>query len=306
VADTLTLEVPESLDGDRVDKALSSLFEVSRARARALVDQGVLIDGVPARPGDRVRSGSVIVSPAPAALAGLEPEPVAFEVIHEDSALIVVNKPAGLVVHPGAGRARGTLAAGLLHRYPELEGVGTPGRWGIVHRLDRDTSGVLLVGRTLAAFDRLTADLADRRIGRTYLAMVHGMLATQTGTIDAPIGRDPSRPTRRAVLPGGKPAVTHYEVLAEYPVPGLTLLEVRLETGRTHQIRVHFAAIDHPLLGDRTYSTLNSPIAVPRVFLHARRVELNHPDSGLPVSYEAGLPPDLHHVLDDLALRSTE
>jgi 23S rRNA pseudouridine1911/1915/1917 synthase len=303
VADTLRFEVPEDLDGDRVDRVLASLFEVSRAQARALLDRGVLIDGSPARPSDRVHAGSVLTSPSPEAAADLQPEPVSFEVIHEDPALIVVNKPPGLVVHPGAGSGHGTLAAGLLHRYPELRGVGAPGRWGLVHRLDRDTSGVLLVARTAKAHARLSADLANRAIGRTYTALVHGAFSTQTGAIEAPIGRDPSRPTRRAVVPGGKPALTRYEVVAEYPETGLTLLDVTLETGRTHQIRVHMAAIDHPLVGDRTYSTVNTPIEVPRVFLHARRVDLQHPSTGDPVSFEADLPEDLARVLTDLEIR---
>jgi 23S rRNA pseudouridine1911/1915/1917 synthase len=305
MADSLSLEVPEHLDGERLDKALAVLLDVSRSQARALVDVGVSVDGEPARAADRVRAGNVVTAPAPESVVSLEPERIDFEVIHEDPALIVVDKPAGLVVHPGAGRQGGTLAAGLLERFPDLDGVGTPGRWGIVHRLDRDTSGVLLVARTREAYEVLSTDLARRRIGRTYAALVHGMFATQTGTIDAPVGRDPFRPTRRAVLAGGKAAVTHYEVIDEYPGAGVTLLDVRLETGRTHQIRVHMAAIGHPVMGDRTYSTLNAPVATPRVFLHARRVDLRHPASGEPVFYEAPLPEDLCGVLDALtAMRS--
>ncbi len=304
MANTLKLEVPEELDGDRVDKAIAELLDLSRARARSLLEEGVLIDGAPAKPSDRVRSGMILETPAPAPLVELSPEPVDFEVIHEDESLIVVDKPPGLVVHPGAGRAGGTLAAGLLHRYPDLEGVGEPGRWGLVHRLDSDTSGVLLVGRTKEAYKRLSADLAARRIGRTYMALVHGLFATQTGTIDAPIGRDPARPTRRAVLAGGKASVTHYEVATEYPDEGLTLLEVRLQTGRTHQIRVHMAAIDHPVLGDRLYSTLNSPVITPRIFLHARRVDLRHPATGEEVSFVAPMPADLVEVLEQLEARA--
>jgi 23S rRNA pseudouridine1911/1915/1917 synthase len=300
VADTLRFEVPEELEGDRVDKALATLLDVSRAQARALVDEGVLVDGTPARPSDRVSAGAVLVSPTPPLVTRLQPEPVAFDVIHEDDALIVVDKPSGLVVHPGSGRTEGTLAAGLLDRYPDLEGVGVPGRWGLVHRLDRDTSGVLLVARTRDAFEKLGTDLARRRIARVYTALAHGTFGAQTGTIDAPIGRDPARPTRRAVVPGGKPAVTHYEVITEYPGAGLTLLELTLETGRTHQIRVHMAAIEHPLLGDRAYSTGNKPVRAPRLFLHARRVDLVHPASGEAVAFEAPLPPDLVDALDAL------
>jgi 23S rRNA pseudouridine1911/1915/1917 synthase len=301
VADTLRFEVPEELVGERADRALATLLEVSRAQARALLDQGVLIDGSPAKPSDRVRAGMILESPSPAPVVQLQPEHVDFGVIHQDDFLIVVDKPPGMVVHPGAGRTEGTLAAGLLHRFPDLEGVGAPGRWGLVHRLDRDTSGVLLVGRTQQAFEKLSLDLAQRQIARIYTAMVHGTFATQTGTIDAPIGRDPARPTRRAVIPGGKPAVTHYEVLREYPDADVSLLEVRLESGRTHQIRVHMTAIDHPVLGDRMYSTTNKAVRSPRVFLHARRVDLRHPATGEAVSYEAALPTDLTQFLETLS-----
>jgi 23S rRNA pseudouridine1911/1915/1917 synthase len=304
VADTLRLEVPERLDGDRVDRVLADLLGVSRAQARALLDAGVLLDGSPARPSDRAWTGAIVESPKPVAVIELRAEPVEFGVIHEDPSLIVVDKPAGLVVHPGAGGRQATLAAGLLHRYPELEGVGDPGRWGLVHRLDRDTSGVLLVARTNASFDVLRSELARRRIGRVYSTLVHGRFTTPTGTIDAPIGRDPARPTKRAVVVGGKPAVTHYEVVEEFPEADVTLLEVALETGRTHQIRVHMAAIDHPVIGDRVYSTLNQAVTSPRIFLHARTVRLRHPSTGDDVAYTAPLPPDLADVLGSLRTKA--
>jgi 23S rRNA pseudouridine1911/1915/1917 synthase len=300
VADTLKLEVPERLEGDRVDKALADLLDLSRGRARALIDEGVLIDGSPARPGDRVRAGAVLEAPPPIEAGRLEPEAVEFQVKYEDPDLIVVDKPPGLVVHPGSGHRGPTLAAGLLHRYPELEGVGDPGRWGLMHRLDRDTSGLLLVGRTTAAFDRLRSDLAARRIRRHYTTLVHGRFSTPTGTIDAPIGADPSRPTRRAVVAGGKPAVTHYEVIEEFPSSDLSLLEVSLGTGRTHQIRVHLAAIDHPVVGDKTYSMLRGPAATRRIFLHAHLLGLSHPVTGDPISFTSPLPPDLVGVLDSV------
>lgn len=306
MADTLRLEVPERLDGDRVDKVLADLLVISRARARELLGSGVLLDGAPARPSDRARSGAVIETPEPAAVIQLRAEPVAFDVIHEDPALIVVDKPAGLVVHPGAGSTGVTLAAGLLHRYPELEGVGDPGRWGLVHRLDRDTSGVLLVARTSESFDALRADLAHRRVGRVYRALVHGTFTTPTGTIEAPIGRDPARPTRRAVVVGGKPAVTHYEVVEEFPDADASLIELSLETGRTHQIRVHLTAIDHPVIGDRTYSALNTAVTSPRIFLHATTVRLTHPSSGEKVAYTSPLPPDLSAVLVTLRAKTEQ
>jgi 23S rRNA pseudouridine1911/1915/1917 synthase len=291
--------VPSDLDGERADRILSVLLSVSRSEARALFDRGVTVDESPVRPADRLVVGTVIDSPAPEPGQTLMAEPVSFGVIHEDPALIVVDKPPGLVVHPGAGTSGGTLAAGLLARYPELEGVGTEGRWGLVHRLDKDTSGALLVARTQDAFDDLTAALARREIGRTYTAMVHGEFATETGTIEAPIGRDPSRLTRKAVVPGGKPAITHYEVVRRFPGDDLSLLDVRLETGRTHQIRVHLAAIDHPVLGDTFYGAPPGTRS-PRMFLHARKVELKHPATGSPVSYEAPLPSDLVMILESL------
>ncbi|MEX1125193.1 MAG: RluA family pseudouridine synthase [Acidimicrobiia bacterium] len=300
MADTLTLEVPETLDGARVDKVLSTLLGVSRFVSRELLDRGVVLDGRPARPRDRVHTGSRIETPHPAVETALQPEEVAFEVLYEDGALLVVDKPTGVVVHPGSGTKGGTLAAGLLHRYPELEGVGEPGRWGLIHRLDKETSGTLIVARTQEAYRSLTADLAARRIGRTYLTLVHGLFSAPTGTIEAPIGRDPSRPTRRAVIPTGKPAVTHYEVVAEYPDDEVALLEVRLETGRTHQIRVHLAAIDHPVIGDRTYSPFNTSVKAPRVFLHARRVRLAHPSTGAMLEVESPVPADLTRVLEGL------
>ena len=300
MADTLRLEVPERLGGERVDRVLADLLGLSRAQSRALLDAGVLVEGSPAKPADRVPAGAVVESPEPQLVVELRSEPVEFGVIHEDPDLIVVDKPPGLVVHPGAGTSHPTHAAGLLHRYPELEGVGDPGRWGLVHRLDRDTSGLLLVARTNDSFDVLRSDLGRRRIGRVYNTLVHGRFATPTGTIDAPIGRDPARPTRRAVVPGGKPAVTHYEVVEEFPDAEVTLLEVTLETGRTHQIRVHLAAIDHPVIGDRTYSNLNRMVTSPRIFLHARTIRLRHPSSGDDVSYSTPLPADLTGVLASL------
>ncbi|MEX2652844.1 MAG: RluA family pseudouridine synthase [Acidimicrobiia bacterium] len=300
MADTLTLEVPATLDGARVDKTLSSLLGVSRFVSRELLERGVLLDGRPARPRDRVHTGSMIETPHPAAEVGLQPEEVVFEVLYEDEALLVVDKPSGVVVHPGSGTRAGTLAAGLLNRYPELEGVGEPGRWGLIHRLDKETSGTLIVARTQDSYLALKADLAARRIGRTYLSLVHGLFSAPTGTIDAPIGRDPSRPTRRAFIATGKPAVTHYEVIGEYADDDVSLIEVRLETGRTHQIRVHLAAIDHPVIGDRTYSPFNTRVKAPRVFLHARRVRLTHPISGATLEVESPLPEDLSRVLEGL------
>lgn len=301
MAEQVELEVPESLDGERVDKALAQLLDVSRARASALVEAGVDVDGEPARASDRLRPGQVIKCDEPERRFQLEPETVAFDVLHEDDAVIVVDKPAGLVVHPGSGQQRGTLAAGLIDRYPELVGVGAADRWGLVHRLDKDTSGALLVARTDEAFEALVDELRRRRIGRVYTALVEGRLGAPTGTIEAPIGRDPSRPTRRAVSQGGKHARTHYEVVRVFEESNASLLEVRLETGRTHQIRVHLSAIDHPVVGDLTYGATRKDIASPRTFLHAAKLEFTHPMTDDRTTVESPLPGDLSAVLGRLS-----
>lgn len=300
MADPIRVVVPADLDGERLDKALAVILGVSRNEAKYLVEEGVRLDGRPGAASGRVSEGSLIETPAPRTATVLEPEPIDFQVIIETDAYLVVDKPPGLVVHPGSARTRGTLAAGLIYRYPEIEGVGQQGRWGLVHRLDRDTSGALLVARTAAAYEDLTGQLARRDIKRTYTALVDGTFLIPTGTVEAPIGRDPARPTRRAVVPGGKHAVTHYEVEVNYPSVDAALLKVRLETGRTHQIRVHLAAIDHPVIGDRTYRGRPTTAAAPRVFLHASMLEFVDPSSQQGVEARSPLPGDLATALERL------
>ncbi len=292
----MTTVVPADLDGERADKIVAVLAGVSRAVARRLVEEGGARSGNRRlSPGDRLRGGDAIdiddISPPPS----LEPEEVPFEVIHADPHLLVIDKPPGVVVHPGAGRRRGTLAAGLLAAHPELATVGEPGRSGLVHRLDADTSGVLIVARTPDAHRALTAALRQREIRRTYLALVRGVPSAPSGTIDAPLDRDPRHPTRRAVRAGGKPARTRYRVVASWP--DVALLEVELETGRTHQIRVHLEAIGHPVVGDRTYGV---PSPEGRMFLHAWRVSLLHPVTGEQIELTAPLPDDLRRRLEDM------
>lgn len=299
MAEPRDLVVPEELAGERVDKAVAVLFGLSRAAARSVLDQGVLLDGVPASPSDRVSGGAVLRAAPPDAPAEMAPEEVSFEVLYEDEHLLVVDKPAGLVVHPGSGNTGGTLAAGLLHRYPEIAGVGEPGRWGIVHRLDRDTSGVLVVARTAEVHAALSGMMRRREVTRVYLALVHGHMPAPTGIIDAPIGRDPSTPLRRAVHPEGKPARTHYQVVESFR--DCSLLEVRLETGRTHQIRVHMAAIDHPVVADSLYAGRRHRFGAPRMFLHASRISFSHPISGEQLTAESPLPGDLVSVLERLS-----
>lgn len=300
MADKRDFVVTEELEGERLDKALAVLLAVSRAVARGMVEAGAFVDGRPGSASDRVMAGSVITASVPDPAEELVGEDVDVGVLYEDEHLIVVDKPAGVVVHPGSGRTTGTLAAGLLRLYPELEGVGQRGRWGIVHRLDRDTSGVLVVARTVAAHAALAAMLRRREITRVYTTLVHGLMASPTGTIDAPIGRDPVSPLRRAAHPEGKPARTHYRVVDSFPSHQCSLLEVRLETGRTHQIRVHMAAIGHPVVADILYGGRRHRLGAARMFLHASRIELTHPITGVALVVESLLPPDLEAVLVSL------
>ena len=299
--DQIELTVPASLDGARVDKVIAELLGLSRAAASVVVKAGVELDDAEAKPSDRVRGGQIIRCQSPEEMTSLIPEAIPFDVLYQDDQLMVVDKPAGVVVHPGSGQTAGTLAAGLLHRYPALEGVGAEDRWGLVHRLDKDTSGAILVARTQRAFDRLTAELRRRRINRIYTALVEGKMGAPTGTIEAPIGRDLIHPTRRAVTPRGKHARTHYEVLRYYGDSDASLLSVSLDTGRTHQIRVHLAAIDHPVAADRLYGATRKDLGSPRTFLHASKLEFTHPETGERLAVEAPLPDDLSEVLEALS-----
>jgi 23S rRNA pseudouridine1911/1915/1917 synthase len=306
-------EVPALLDGMRVDRAVSMLTGVSRAAVADLVARHlVLVDGqaAPSR-SSPVHAGSMLTvtvdEPTPRPVA--EPD-VVFAVVHQDPDVVVVDKPAGLVVHPGAGRDRGTLVGGLLARFPDLatladEGVCDPRRPGIVQRLDKGTSGLLAVARSERAYRSLVEQLSSRRMERRYVALVTGLMADERGLVDAPIGRSNRTPTRMAVSAQGRPARTRYQVLERFdgPVP-LTLLSLALETGRTHQIRVHLAAIGHEVVGDDRYrsgpSRPTGParlVASGRVFLHAAVLGLQHPATGEELRWESPLPDDLAQVL---------
>jgi 23S rRNA pseudouridine1911/1915/1917 synthase len=267
-----TVVVTPDLEGVRADRVLAVLAGLSRSAAQRLIGEGeVLRDGAVVDRSTRLRAGDVLGYPVPAAEEGLLPEPVDFAVVFDEGDVLVVDKPPGLVVHPGAGHRRGTLVHGLVHRFPELSALGEEHRWGLVHRLDRDTSGVLLVARTAATHQFLQSELKARRIGRSYLALVHGQPEAATGTIDAPIGRDRARPTRMAVVGDGRPARTHFRRLAAWA--DTSLLRLELETGRTHQIRVHLASIGHAVVGDRTYGRTGSVSGDPgRVWLHASEI----------------------------------
>jgi 23S rRNA pseudouridine1911/1915/1917 synthase len=233
----------------------------------------------------------------------LEPDPgIDVPVVHEDDHLLVVDKPAGVVVHPGAGRRTGTVIQGLLARYPELAGVGPdPQRPGIVHRLDKGTSGLLLVARTEAAHSALVAALAARQVHRRYRALVWGLVEANSGLIDAPIGRSARDPTRMAVEQRGKGARTRYEVRQRLREPvSVTELTCTLETGRTHQIRVHLSSIGHPVVGDARYGGRRQSLPLGRPFLHAEALELAHPVTGAPLAFASPLPDDLADVLVSL------
>jgi 23S rRNA pseudouridine1911/1915/1917 synthase len=261
----------------------------------------VLVDGKAAAGATRLVEGSSLAlldePPAPAAPG---PEPVPVEVRHADPDVLVVAKPAGLVVHPGAGHPGGTLVNGLLARYPEIASVGERARPGIVHRLDRDTSGLLLVARSPAGYDGLVGALTRHEVDRRYRALVWGHPEAARGEIDAPIGRSPTRRTRMAVRVDGRAARSAYEVQREFDDPAVSLLVCRLETGRTHQIRVHLAAIGHPVVGDAAYGGARSRLLLTRPFLHAERLAFDHPVTGRRHEFEEPLPADLVRVLDDL------
>ena len=298
--------IPLELAGQRLDQALARLFpEYSRSRLKAwLLDGDVLVDGESPRPRDPVQGGeSVVLRAQPEVAVTAAPEPIALDVVHEDASLMVINKPAGLVVHPGAGNSGGTLMNGLLHHAPALEELP---RAGIVHRLDKDTSGLLLIGKTLKAHTALVRLLADREISRNYLAVCNGVL-TGGGTVDAPVGRHRVDRKRMCVREGGKPAVTHYTVLQRFAAH--TYIRVKLDTGRTHQIRVHFAYRRHALVGDPVYGgrlalpagAADDLVAMLRRFrrqaLHATELGFTHPDSGELLSFIAPPPGDFEALL---------
>ena len=298
----MRVEIPAALAGERVDRAIALLTGQARAAVADLVAAGaVRLDGQPvATRGRRVGAGEVLEVDLPAsAPTALRPDPgVLVDVLWCDDQVAVVNKPAGLVVHPGAGHASGTLVQGLLARFPSLaEGPGDPQRPGLVHRLDKGTSGLLAVALTPAALASLRSQLQARTVDRRYTTLVWGAVEATEGHIDAPVGRATSDPTRMAVSHRGRVARTRYQVLGRYEAPALlTLLECRLETGRTHQIRVHLAAIGHPVVGDARYGGARAELPAPRPFLHAGRLGFDHPVSGERVDVSAPLPEDLKEL----------
>lgn len=294
--DTLRFSVAEADAGTRLDKALAIREEVgSRSLAERLLSEGaVRVDGAVQPKSHKLELGSIVEVELPGSVAALEPEPVSVPVLYEDDHLIVLDKPAGLVVHPGAGNARGTLAGQLLTL--GASGGPDPERPGIVHRLDRDTSGLLVVARSDEAHSALQEAIRQRDVERLYLALVRGHPRSRSGRIEAPIGRDRRDPRKRS-LDTNEPreAVTHFEVrelLTEH-----ALLDVRLETGRTHQIRVHLAAIDLPVAGDAQYG-VRGDLELSRQFLHAHRLRFRHPLMGAEMDFTSPLPSELETALE--------
>jgi 23S rRNA pseudouridine1911/1915/1917 synthase len=300
---------PPAAAGRRLDQVLADLAGVSRAMAIRWLDEGrVLVDGDARQRSHRLRGGERLrwEPPAPEPPARPRPERVPLQVRYEDEHLLVVAKPAGLVVHPGAGHSSGTLVNALLGREgSRLSTVGGAGRPGIVHRLDKDTSGLLLVAKDDRTHGALAAELAAHRIERRYLALVQGHLG-QTATVDAPLGRHPRDRKRMAVVPGGRRAVTHLRVFEA--LEAADLAEARLETGRTHQIRAHLAYLRHPVVGDRAYGAdprLAARLGLERPFLHAWRLRFRHPVDGRELELEEQLPADLQQALDRLRRYAT-
>jgi 23S rRNA pseudouridine1911/1915/1917 synthase len=297
----LTVE-PESA-GTRLDRWLSDrLTALSRARLQALIRGGLVrVDGAPLKAAHRLRGGErVEVEVPPLPEEELVPEPTTLSILHEDDHVLVVDKPAGMVVHPGAGRQRGTLAAAILAHAPTIAGVGGPRRPGIVHRLDKDTSGLLVVAKTARAYDALVEQLAARTVTRRYLAVVHGCVRGTEGVVDVPIGRHPRDRVKMAVRPEGrgKRAITRYRVLERFEQ--FTLLEVRLETGRTHQIRVHLASLGHPIVGDQVYGKSRSPVPVHGYALHAAALAFVHPAFRKVIECSAPVPARIERLLSHL------
>lgn len=257
------------------------------------------------RPSDRLRGGDhvdVEIPPLPAAATAPAPEPIPLAVVYEDSDLLVVDKPVGMTVHPGAGRSTGTLVHAVLAHSPGMALIGGADRPGIVHRLDKDTSGLLVVAKTEAAWRGLQAQIQSRRARREYLALVHGRLERSSSVIEAPIGRDPRHRTRMAVVASGRRAVTHYTVAERFE--DATLLQVRLDTGRTHQIRVHLAHIGHPVVGDPIYGRRANAWGMRRQALHARTLAFAHPTTGADMVFHAPLPTDFEEALQTLRAAS--
>jgi 23S rRNA pseudouridine1911/1915/1917 synthase len=300
-------EIPVALDGERLDRTVATLGEITRMAASDAVINGLvqLNGALVTNRSKRVATGDSIDVDLSIVLAPptLDDDPsVPFSVVYEDADVIVVDKPAGVVVHPGTGSHTGTLVHGLLSRFPDLRALAVDDRElrpGIVHRIDKGTSGLLMVARTPAATVELISQLAAHTVERKYLALAWGEFGARAGVIDAPIGRSDADPTKMTVSAAGRIARTHYVGIQFFSSPEpMTLVACELETGRTHQIRVHLTAIGHPIVGDQTYGGQRKSIAIKRPFLHAQTLGFVHPRTGEPLSFSSELPADLKALLD--------
>ena len=310
--ETLTFNIESEHAGNRLDAYLASQIEGwSRARLQRLIEnEDVLVNGKASKPSYKLRENDEVEVEliAPAA-DSFVPENIPIEIVYEDDTLIVVNKPAGLVVHPAAGMPSGTLANALAYHFQNLPGGGTGVRPGLVHRLDRDTSGLLVVAKTESALENLSDQFRDRTVFKSYVALVHGRLLSNSGKIDQPLARDPSNRTRMAVVRAGRNALTLYRVRRAFD--RFTLLDVELKTGRTHQIRVHLAWLKHPVVADETYgggrdntiqdARLRARVrSLNRQFLHAEKLGFTHPQTGEWVKFESPIPEELSGLLAEL------
>ena len=294
----------DSDEGQRLDTYVAGLLSrLSRSQVQRLIQDGLVrVNGTPARPSARIKRGdSVHIEAVPQALDEKPlPEKLPLRIVHEDQDVIVVDKPAGLTVHPGPGHPRGTLVNALLARYPELEAVGDASRPGLVHRLDADTSGLMVVARSPDSYADLSRQMKEHSFTKVYLALVKGLMRPAEGAIDAPIARNPRSRQKMDIVEGGRASLTEYSTVEA--LDGFTLLEVRPKTGRTHQIRVHMAAIGHPVAGDSKYGGRAKFLR--RQFLHACKLGFVLPSTGSPVEFTSELPPDLQEALDCLGADS--
>lgn len=288
--------------GKRLDKVVRNRVpNLSRSQGQRLIAAGqVTVDGHPRKPAYRVAPGEevTVILPPEEPRRPIVPEDIPLDVLHEDEHLLVVNKPAGLVVHPGPGHRDGTLVNALLFHYPAIEDVGPPDRAGIVHRLDQETSGVLVVAKNQAALESLQESFRNREVEKAYLALVNGRVEPDEGIIEVPIGRDPEARQKMAPLPDGKYGRTRFRIVRRYRKH--TLLEVHPYTGRTHQVRVHVSWLGHPVVGDAVYGHRHQPLLEARHFLHASELTLTHPATHEEMTFEAPMPPELHEVLGRL------
>ncbi|MBQ7036125.1 MAG: RluA family pseudouridine synthase [Clostridia bacterium] len=297
----------EAFVDERIDKAVASVHtELSRSYIKQLIEDGnVTVSGKTVRPGYKIRKGDKVevIIPPPKTLETVAQD-IPLSIVYEDDSVLVINKPAGMVVHPAAGNYEDTLVNALLHHCGDsLSAIGGVMRPGIVHRIDKDTTGLLIVAKGDKAHQSLSGQLKTRTLSRKYFALVHGNVKEDTGTVDAPLGRDTRDRKKMAVTKGGREAVTHFTVLERFGQ--YTLVKCKLQTGRTHQIRVHMRHIGHPIVGDKTYGVKKEPFALSGQLLHAGEIGFIHPETETEMTFSAPLPEVFERVLDNLRNKNT-